>query len=77
MHVKLNSLRQLVVMYGLPKVTDCDRYSSDTKEEQCTLRGTVWKVLLGVPELDTERYLHTLKKGASRCDEDIHNDTFR
>ncbi|KAF1331732.1 Bub2 protein, partial [Globisporangium splendens] len=48
------------------------------EEENCSLRGRVWKVFLGVhAEIDRGKYAEMAERGASYCDDDIRNDTFR
>jgi cell cycle arrest protein BUB2 len=42
-----------------------------------TLRGSVWKILLGVFRLDAMEYISLVKKGTSSAGEKIQNDVFR
>lgn len=44
----------------------------------CSLRGRIWKVFLGVDTtVNKELYTELVGRGASYCDGDIRNDTFR
>lgn len=51
----------------------------ECKRSPCSLRGQIWKAFLGV-ETDAasaDEYTKLVERGASKCDGDIRNDTFR
>ncbi len=43
----------------------------------CTLRGTIWKLLLGAFHMDSMHYIHLVEEGPTSFDSKIRNDTFR
>ena len=47
------------------------------EDHQCSLRGLVWKVLLGTIHTDAMLYIRLVEKGPSSEDFKIRNDTFR
>lgn len=52
--------------------------AQNEKEEECSLRGRIWKVFLGVNmDIDSAKYTELAGRGASSYDGDIRNDTFR
>jgi hypothetical protein len=56
-----------------------DVAEEEKKRAPCSLRGQVWKAFLGV-ETDArseDEYSKLVARGASACDGDIRNDTFR
>ncbi|KDO33860.1 hypothetical protein SPRG_01739 [Saprolegnia parasitica CBS 223.65] len=66
----------MVIVHGLPMESD-DEASG---VEPSTLRGRVWKVLLGLDDDASERkqsYRRFVALGPSKNDDDIRNDTFR
>jgi len=71
----------MVIVYGLPT----ELHEEDQNCEHGTLRGHVWRVLLGVEEdavrtdLETpkQKYRRAVKRGPSKSDSEIRNDTFR
>ena len=47
-------------------------------QEECSLRGRIWKAFLGVgAQVDRKQYASLARNGPSQCDSDIRNDTFR
>jgi cell cycle arrest protein BUB2 len=70
---QLNALRRLVLIDGIPEESITEQTTWTTK---CTLRGKIWKVLLGVNKVDAAQYLHLVSKGpskhASKIDDDLH-----
>jgi hypothetical protein len=50
-----------------------------SENEPCSLRGRIWKSLLGVEDqaIDQQKYRRLVERGASYYDADIRNDTFR
>jgi len=87
--LKLNKLRRMILMDGLPDesssssssstpVTDIATSSSSSSSiTQCTFRGQMWKLLLQVPCYNPDDYLRLVTSGNSSVDEKIRNDTFR
>jgi cell cycle arrest protein BUB2 len=67
-------LKRLVVVHGLPR----DEGVLAVDGASCSLRGRVWKALLGVEsDVDMTKYAALVGRGASHYDGDIRNDTFR
>lgn len=67
-------LKRLVIVYGLPR----DEGTPAQRDSPCSLRGRVWKCFLGVErDVDMTKYAALVDRGASHCDGDIRNDTFR
>lgn len=55
-----------------------ERREKEARDAACSLRGRIWKVFLGVDTtVNTELYAELVGRGASYCDGDIRNDTFR
>ncbi|ETW05409.1 hypothetical protein H310_03177 [Aphanomyces invadans] len=75
---RLKELRRMVIVYGLPA-----NEPDEDVENALTLRGRIWKMLLGMEDdnaATTERkqdYKRSVAKGASVSDSEIRNDTFR
>ncbi|KAH9105255.1 hypothetical protein AeMF1_018864 [Aphanomyces euteiches] len=74
---RLRELRRMVIAFGLPAEDE-----EECVENALTLRGRVWKVLLGIDDdsASVERkqeYKRTVARGASKSDSEIRNDTFR
>ncbi|OQR92882.1 hypothetical protein ACHHYP_03125 [Achlya hypogyna] len=72
---RLKELQRMVIVHGLPS-EDADEANG---AEPKTLRGRVWKMLLGVED-DVDRkqsYRRFIAMGPSKNDADIRNDTFR
>lgn len=79
-------LKRMVIVHGLPRdegavdTPDCAS-SLDGNDEvaaECSLRGRIWKIFLGVDAaIDAQTYNALAAQGASYCDDDIRNDTFR
>jgi len=78
-HVKDNlyKLRKLILLEGLP---------AESEEEQrariggapCSLRGTVWKILMNIKTVNAEKYISLIQQGASqRCYQQIRKDITR
>jgi len=63
-----------VVIYGLPVETHEERIRTET---ETTLRGRVWKILLGVTHVDAKSYKDLVEKGPSFHDQTIVNDAER
>eukprot|EP00736_Rhodelphis_marinus_P008975 Rmarinus@m.7296 len=70
----LQNLRKRILLDGLPlEMEGCDRHSGDI----CTLRGRIWRVLLGVAHVDPDNYLALIGRGRGGSYNNIRNDTFR
>lgn len=54
-----------------------DHPAAGEEEDQCSLRGLVWKVLLGTLHTDSVLYIRLVAKGPSSEDVKIKEDTFR
>eukprot|EP00188_Purpureofilum_apyrenoidigerum_P001069 Plantae.Rhodophyta-Purpureofilum_apyrenoidigerum.ctg15464.p1 GENE.Plantae.Rhodophyta-Purpureofilum_apyrenoidigerum.ctg15464~~Plantae.Rhodophyta-Purpureofilum_apyrenoidigerum.ctg15464.p1 ORF type:complete len:342 (-),score=42.28 Plantae.Rhodophyta-Purpureofilum_apyrenoidigerum.ctg15464:1113-2138(-) len=67
-------LKKLVLLEGIPETHNDARYGGRAGGH---LRGTIWKVLLGVEEVVIETYLALVKKGPSKDYEKIANDVYR
>jgi cell cycle arrest protein BUB2 len=70
----IDVLRQLVLEEGLPPESEFERTTCATK---CTLRGRVWKVLLGLTKVDAAEYISIISRGPSKHEEKIDNDLHR
>ncbi|KAI9201983.1 bub2 protein [Polychytrium aggregatum] len=68
----LKKLRMLVVMNGMP-----DNSDDPTPQHGCSLKGRVWKCLLGVYSLSAKDYSRLIDKGPCDVYDKIKNDTFR
>lgn len=72
---------RLVIADGLPEETDEEREkrSAGNKAQGtfCTLRGTIWKLLLGALHVDAQRYIELIELGPCWADHKLRNDTFR
>ena len=51
---QVKALRQLVLLEGIPVESITEQTTWTTK---CTLRGMIWKVLLGVNKVDAAQYI--------------------
>lgn len=71
-------LRRLVLLEGVPPETD-EEINERTKGQlgKCSLRGMIWMVLLGVRNVDSERYAQLLAKGPSNQYQKVRNDIGR
>eukprot|EP01135_Chromosphaera_perkinsii_P002925 Nk52_evm36s230 gene=Nk52_evmTU36s230 len=68
----LSQLREILLLEGLPIEA-----SNPTKNNRCSLRGRVWKVLLGVGHYDCSEYLSLVEGGKCKVYHKIRCDTFR
>ncbi|EGG24216.1 RabGAP/TBC domain-containing protein [Cavenderia fasciculata] len=74
----LHLLRKTILMEGLPLESEeeiKDRRSDSSS--QCSLRGLVWKILLGIRDLEPDRYLELLERGQSDQYQKIRKDISR
>jgi cell cycle arrest protein BUB2 len=53
----LQKIRELILLEGFPLETEKDL------KEDLTLRGKIWKVLLGIEKIDAEEYIRLVEKG--------------
>uniref|UniRef100_A0A6B2LAQ1 Rab-GAP TBC domain-containing protein n=1 Tax=Arcella intermedia TaxID=1963864 RepID=A0A6B2LAQ1_9EUKA len=70
----LKRLRELVVLKGLPQETPEER---DRGDHEITLRGKIWKILLRVRKIDSQKYIEYVNKGPSLHDSIICLDAKR
>ncbi|OQS03298.1 hypothetical protein THRCLA_04407 [Thraustotheca clavata] len=73
---RLKELRRMVIVHGLPLESEEEANGI----EKMTLRGRVWKMLLGLDDDNLENkqsYKRVVALGPSKNDADIRNDTFR
>lgn len=63
--VRLEKLRRLVVLEGIPPESTRER---SVHTSRCSLRGRVWKIMLGVKSVDSERYGRLIGKGPARAE---------
>eukprot|EP01132_Coremiostelium_polycephalum_P002374 gene2374-2936_t len=74
----LYQLRKHILLDGLPPETDeeiCTR--KQTGSSKCSLRGLVWKILLGIDIIDSNKYIELVKKGPSNRYQKIRKDIGR
>ncbi|KJE91044.1 mitotic check point protein [Capsaspora owczarzaki ATCC 30864] len=71
----LAQLRDLILKHGIPE--EPSGQLGRANSTSCTLRGRIWKVLLGVQRLDAEYYIALVKAGKAHVHQKIRNDTFR
>ncbi|CAM9471696.1 unnamed protein product [Scytosiphon promiscuus] len=60
-----------------PTTTTTSAPSSPAEDHRCSLRGLVWKVLLGTIHTDSSLYTRLVRQGPSAEDVKIKEDTFR
>jgi len=59
----LNKLRQLILLEGLPMESE-EEISNRLKDNSaCSLRGLIWKIMLNVKNVDSEKYISLVQKG--------------
>mmetsp|Transcript_23386 Transcript_23386/g.92935 ORF Transcript_23386/g.92935 Transcript_23386/m.92935 type:complete len:310 (-) Transcript_23386:1175-2104(-) len=71
-NARLEKLKELILWEGLP-----DSASDGGFCGRGSLRGTVWKALLGVADVNVDEYLQLVDKGASNDYQKIFNDVYR
>jgi len=59
----LQSLRQLVLLEGLPSESEDEAANRLAGNAQCGLRGLIWKIFLNVKNVDAEKYISLVQKG--------------
>ncbi|KAK2952559.1 putative Cell division control protein 16 [Blattamonas nauphoetae] len=67
----LKELRKMVILKGLPDQDglECDREDG--------LRGTIWKIFLRIPSIDSQKYLALVAQKKCKFGDKIRDDTFR
>jgi len=77
----LRKLKRLVVLRGIPdekRISAVRKYRQRNERKSHRLRGHIWKALLGVGRVDSNRYLKYVKMGEHpEYGEKIRNDAFR
>lgn len=68
----VQELRRLVLLEGLPK--DANAISMNAR---CSLRGLVWKALLGLGRVDVNEYARLVNEGPSADDSRVREDARR
>lgn len=71
----LDELRKLVLLSGMPR--DANELGATPAAARCSLRGLVWKALLGIGPLDAEEYPTLVRKGPSADDHRVREDARR
>eukprot|EP00027_Filamoeba_sp_ATCC50430_P018947 CAMPEP_0168565340 /NCGR_PEP_ID=MMETSP0413-20121227/13782_1 /TAXON_ID=136452 /ORGANISM="Filamoeba nolandi, Strain NC-AS-23-1" /LENGTH=417 /DNA_ID=CAMNT_0008597183 /DNA_START=173 /DNA_END=1426 /DNA_ORIENTATION=- len=71
----LYEIRKLILLEGLPSNANDD----NRQPWECSLRGTIWKLLLDVRTVDAKTYIDLVNKGQAEqmIYDKIRNDTFR
>ncbi|EFA83505.1 RabGAP/TBC domain-containing protein [Heterostelium album PN500] len=73
----LYQLRKTILLEGLPPETEEEIEDRRKDSPRCSLRGLVWKILLGIKECDAEKYIELLKLGSSDQYQKIRKDISR
>ncbi|EGC30690.1 RabGAP/TBC domain-containing protein [Dictyostelium purpureum] len=74
----LYQLRKTILLEGLPPETEEELADRVTAEgSKCSLRGMIWKILLGVDKIDPEKYIKLIEKGPSNRYQKIRKDIGR
>ncbi|KAF2069572.1 hypothetical protein CYY_009113 [Polysphondylium violaceum] len=76
-HQNLYQLRKTILLEGLPPETDDEVTNRGKDGTKCSLRGLVWKILLGIDTVDAEKYIELIKKGPSNRYQKIRKDISR
>jgi cell cycle arrest protein BUB2 len=70
-------LRKLILLEGLPKESE-EEERARKSGSPCSLRGTVWKILMNVKHVNAERYINLVQQGPSvKCYQQIRKDIGR
>eukprot|EP00842_Homolaphlyctis_polyrhiza_P000077 jgi/Hompol1/106/HPOL_002019-RA len=70
MRESLRQIRHIIISIGIPDTDSNVVYG-------CSLRGRVWKALLGIYRISALDYITLVQRGPSLVSEKIQNDTFR
>ncbi|TPX37120.1 hypothetical protein SmJEL517_g00942 [Synchytrium microbalum] len=68
----LKTLRKMICEHGLPNGAEILM-----DDGSCSLRGRIWKILLGIYRMKAQDYVSLIQRGASEVHDKIRNDTFR
>jgi len=68
---RITALRMLVITEGLPEE------AGTSGNKRCSMRGLVWKILLGAMHMDASLYIRLVELGPSSQDAAIQDDLFR
>jgi len=72
----LYKLKKLILLEGLPAESEAeerDRIGGTPS----SLRGTIWKILMNIKNIDAEKYISLVEQGASERYQKIRNDIMR
>ena len=58
-NININTIKKMILFAGVPDLTQEERDSVATK---ASLRGRLWKILLGVTHVDGKRYLGLVER---------------
>jgi len=72
----LECLREMVLLNGIPPLTE-EELSMVKEGTGCSLRGTLWKIFLGVKDINPQQYIALVKNGPAVCRRSIDNDVGR
>ena len=72
--VRLNDLRKAVLEHGIPTQSEEELKKVDI---ECSLRGRIWKILLGVTRVEADRYIECVRRGPSPLADKIERDRDR
>ncbi|KYQ93037.1 RabGAP/TBC domain-containing protein [Tieghemostelium lacteum] len=73
----LEQLRKRILLDGLPPESEQEIEERKNGVNKCSLRGLVWKVLLGIKDVSADKYIELVKKGASKQYQKIRKDIGR
>ncbi|CAM9816823.1 unnamed protein product [Discosporangium mesarthrocarpum] len=74
---RVKIIKRMVISKGIPDNDLGRKGSTQSMESECSLRGLVWKILLGSIHMDAKLYAQLVGQGASWTDAKIRDDTFR
>eukprot|EP01102_Stenamoeba_stenopodia_P021976 TRINITY_DN8996_c0_g1_i1.p1 TRINITY_DN8996_c0_g1~~TRINITY_DN8996_c0_g1_i1.p1 ORF type:complete len:453 (+),score=105.56 TRINITY_DN8996_c0_g1_i1:43-1401(+) len=72
----LEALKEMIIFKGMPADTQ-EEINLNRTEGRCTLRGTIWKILLRVGRLDADLYCRLIEMGPSPQAMALDRDTAR
>jgi len=73
----LYKLRKLILLEGLPSESE-EEEKARISGTPCSLRGTVWKILMNIKHVNAERYIGLVQQGPSQsCYQQIRKDIGR
>eukprot|EP00968_Pinguiococcus_pyrenoidosus_P012362 scaffold1085_cov252-Pinguiococcus_pyrenoidosus.AAC.15 len=75
---RIRELRRLILTEGVPPESEREAQGNrGAWGGACSLRGVLWKIMLGAIHLDADMYCSLISEGPTWKDEDICNDIFR